>query len=510
MPATLTDAGLLTQTLAEIRAELTAALQDPVTGFGPLHDLSEPTSPVAVLTGIAARREAQYQSLLASLTSALYPAGAAGTMLDRQATLVGSVPRIEESHGTVLANLTGHPDLDVSNKLVRYIPNQSLWRTPGLAIIDLTGNLIVTLRAEDPGPIPAAASSEWEIVSVTAGWDAVVSIEPAQTGELEEADPIFRDRLANTDSVARGTEPAIYARLLEIPGVTSIAVDNNRELVPNINGVPGKSVESLVIGGEDAVIAEVLHQTYECDSGSFGNTTVTFTNDYGKEITIQFSRVDEIQIYAQVILLVVGAETPLPTDYEEQTRAAFAARAAQMAPGQDLQSAWFVGAIVSALPVNSVVNVAVTFSLESIGPFTPFLQMTSRQRALLQNGATPAVADSLQKPGGFDITAGWQLDLSFNGGPTVSTVFVGGVGLTSQAIAAEVQAAIVAAGEDGNAVATGALNRLRVTTIDTGPGINITILPSSTVGLLAELGGDFAAPGFVNGVAQAIVDVFVV
>lgn len=503
MPATLSDAGLAIQTQAEILAEIQADLQDPITGFGPQHDVTSPTSPVAILAGVAARREAQYQSLLASATSALYPGGASGTMLDRQATIVGAPKRIEESNSTILARLFGSPGTDVSNKLVRYVPNQSLWRTPGLSFLNGAGELETTLRAETAGPVNAEVSVDWEIVSTTQGWDSIISNEDAQLGELEEDDPDMRDRLAQTDSVGRGTEPAIYARLLEIPGVSQIAVDNNRELFPNINGVPGKSVESLVVGGEDATIAEVLHETYECDSGSFGNTTVTFVNRFKKTITIRFSRVDEIFVYVTVTLQTTGAEVPLPPDYEDQVRQAIVNRVAQITPGQDLHSAWFVGAIVTALPVNSVVAVTVEFSLNPSGPFTLFVPLTSRQIAIVPAGGVPAQVDSLQKPQGFDITTTWHLDLSIDGGPTVSTVFVGGVGLTSTNVAAQIQAAFLGAGE--TATATGALNRIRIQTATTGSGSSIEILNTSTVGLLAVLGNEFAVPNTFFGVDDSIV-----
>jgi uncharacterized phage protein gp47/JayE len=506
VPATLTNAGLATQPLVDILAEIRADLLDPVVGFGPLHDVTSPTSPVSILAAFHSRREALYQSLLASLTSALHPGGASGTMLDRQATITGAAGRVEESNSTVLAHLVGDPGVVVGNKLVRYIPSQTMWRVAdGDAVLDGGGEYTGLLRAEEPGPIIAAASASWEIVSTTTGWDTVTSIESAQPGELEEDDPSFRYRLSVTDSVGRGTEPAIYARLLEVPGVSTVEVDNNRGLVPNVNGVPGKSIESLVIGGDDETIAEVLHETYECDSGSYGNTTVAFVNRFGKPITIQFSRVDDFQAYATVLLTTTGAETPLPSDYVAQVRAAVGARAAALQPGQNLHSAWFVGAIVDALPTNAVVAVAVTFSLEEGGPFTPTLAVSSRQRALLADGATPAEAKSLQRPEGFDITAAWHLDLKINGGATVVTTFAGGVALTGQQIASEVQAAITLAGQP--ATAAGALNRLRIATDDAGSTKSIQIMNTSTAGLLVELGGDFAVAATYVGADDAIVDV---
>lgn len=508
VPPTLTDAGLAVQTLAEILADVRAELQDPVDGFGPLHDVTSATSPLAILAAFQARREAQYSSLLASVTSALAPGGASGTMLDRQLRITGAAARIGESHSTVLVRLAGTPGTNVSNKLVRYAPTQTLWRTPGDIVIDGDGQWSGSVRAEEPGPLDAAVSDEWEIVSTTNGWDYLTSIDDAQVGEVEEDDPTVRDRLAKTDSVGRGTEPAIHSRLLELPGVTSIAVDNNRELFPNVNGVPGKTVESLVIGGEDEAIAEVLHETYEADSGSFGNTTVVFTNRFGKEITILFSRVDEVQTFAEVTLDTTGAETDLPTDYEARVRGAVGARAVALAPGQDLHSAWFVGAVVAALPVNSVVDVTVEFALTEAGPFNSVLSLTSRQQALLADAPVPARAKSLQRPEGFDVTMGWHLDLSIDGGPTVVITFPATATLTGQQVAGIVQSALLAA--DAGALASGSLNRLLVTTKDAGAATSIAVVNTSTAGLLAELGNDFAVATTYTGADAAIGNIVVI
>ncbi len=510
MPAVLTPAGLQVQPLVDILAEVRADLQDPDTGFGPQHDVTDPTSPVAVLGAFQARREALYQSLLASVFNSLFPGGSSGVALDRQATIAGVSGRVLESHSTILARLTGDPATDVSNKLVRWVAGQTLWRTPGLSFLDGAGELVTTLRAEEPGPVIAEPGPDtaWEIVSTTTGWDGVASIDEVRLGEVEEDDPDFRDRITATDSTGRATEPAIEARLYEVPGVSAVTVDNNRELAANANGVPAKSVESLVVGGEDELVAAALHETYSADSGTFGNTTVSFTNRFGKAVTIRFSRVDEVQAYATVLLTESGAEVPLPADYEAQVRQAIGTRAAQLAPGQDLHSAWFVGAIVDALPTNSVVDVELQFSTDEGGPFFPTLALTTRQLALLQGGAVPGQASSLVRPEGFDVTAGWHLDLKINGGPTVVTTFAASTTLTGQQVAQLVQAALTAAAQPATAV--GALNRLRVTTDAAGDPTSVQVVNTTTAGLMTELGLDFAVAATYTGSDYAVVQVNVV
>ena len=481
MPATLTTSGLQIQTLAEILAELKAEVTAP--GVLPGHDVESPTSPVAVLVAFQARREAIYQALLAAVLDALYRDGAQGRVLDRLATITGDLPRQGPSQSTIAARLTGTPGTVCTNKLVRYVPNGTLWRTPGIdATIGGGGTVDVVLRAEDDGPISAAEnSSDWEIVTVTTGWSAVESLSGLQIGELEEDDPTFRARLVASESVARGTEQAVYAALLRVPGVTQVTVDNNRTLVTNANGVPGKSVEALVVGGSDEEVADALFAVLCADTGTFGNTTVEVERPDGRPFDVRFSRIEEVQCYVTVTLTATGAEEDLPTDYEAQVRAAVAARAAALAPGQDLHAAWFVGTIVDALPTNAVVNVAVVFDLDPGGAGAPTLALTNRQRAAISNAATPGqTTGTVAQP--YAITGGWQLVLAVDGGGDQTIVFAGGGAMTAQDVADEIMLTLT------GATASNMLGRVKIASDTTGATSSIEIKAGSTAALLAALG----------------------
>lgn len=500
MPATLTTSGLQIQTLAEILAELKTEFT--AAGAFPGHDVESATSPLAVLIALQARREAVYQALLASVLDSLYRDGAQGRILDRLATITGDLPRQGPSQSTIQGRLSGTPGTDCANKLVRYAPNGTLWRTPGTgATIGGGGTVDVELRAEDDGAVEAEENSaDWEVVTATTGWDSVESLGSLQVGELEEDDPTFRARLVASESVARGTEQAIVAALLRVPGVTSVALDNNRTLVTNANGVPGKTVEALVVGGSDQDVADALFEVVCGDTGTFGNTTVEVERPDGRPLDVLFSRVEELQAYALVTLTSTGAEEDLPSDYEDQVRAAVAARAAQLAPGQDLHQAWFVGAIVDALPTNSVVDVDVLFDLDPGGAGATTLAVTNRQLATIGNAATPGqVVGSISQP--FAVTLGWQLVLAVDGGGDQTITFTGGAAMTAQDVADEIAGALT------GATASAVVSKLKIASDTTGASSSIEVRPGSTAGLLAALG---LSVGTYTGANNDIVSVTVV
>lgn len=481
MPATLTTSGLQIQTLAEILAEL--KVDFGAAGAFPGHDLESATSPLAVLLALQARREALYQALLASVLDALYRDGAQGRVLDRLATITGDLPRQGPSQSTITARLTGTPGTVVENKLVRYVPNGTLWRTPGAdSTIGGGGTVDVTLRAEDDGPVMAEEfSTDWEIVTQVTGWDSVESLGDFQAGELEEDDPAFRARLVASESVARGTEQAIVAALLRVPGVTTVRLDNNRTLVTNANGVPAKSCEALVVGGSDQDVGDALFAVICADTGTYGNTTATVERPDGRDQDVLFSRIEEVQVYVAIEITNTGAEADLPDDYADQVRAAVAARAASLAPGQDLHAAWFYGAIVDALPTNSVVDVGLEFALTPGGAGATTLALTNRQMALLTNAPTPGqITGTGAQP--FVITAGWQLVLAIDGGGDQTVTFVGSAGETAQEVVDELAAVLT------GATASTVFGRVRVASDTTGASSSVEVKNTSTAGLLAVLG----------------------
>jgi hypothetical protein len=68
-------------------------------------------------------------------------------------------------------------------------------------------------------------------------------------------------------------------------------------------GRPGKSFEIVVLGGDDADIAEAIWESKPAGIQSYGTTTETVTDDEGNEWTISFTRPTQVPIYVAITLV---------------------------------------------------------------------------------------------------------------------------------------------------------------------------------------------------------------
>lgn len=124
------------------------------------------------------------------------------------------------------------------------------------------------------------------------GWSSVYNYEAGTPGADTETDASLRVRREAAAKVkkSKATDPATEAALLDVPGVTTARVFSNRGFDTNADGVPGKSFNSLVVGGTDADIARCIYENQPSGIQSWGNTTVNVTDSHGFEQQISFSR----------------------------------------------------------------------------------------------------------------------------------------------------------------------------------------------------------------------------
>ena len=123
MPATLTNAGLATQPLVDILAEIRADLLDPVVGFGPLHDVTSATSPVSILAAFHARWSGD--ALVIDGDGLIHVAG--GTTYD-DSSGAAWFARLDASGATQDANLTLKVDLSTWGSILILIVLAEVFR----------------------------------------------------------------------------------------------------------------------------------------------------------------------------------------------------------------------------------------------------------------------------------------------------------------------------------------------------------------------------------------------
>lgn len=140
------------------------------------------------------------------------------------------------------------------------------------------------------------------IAVAVGGWSAVYNYVAGDPGEDLESDESLRLRrtIAAKSGKARATDPAIEAALLDVRGVSSAIVKSNRGFATDSDGIPGKSFNSLVIGGNDNDIAQCIYENQPAGIQSYGNTSVNITDSHGIEQQISFSRPTVVYLWVKV------------------------------------------------------------------------------------------------------------------------------------------------------------------------------------------------------------------
>lgn len=142
------------------------------------------------------------------------------------------------------------------------------------------------------------------------GWNSVYNYVSGDPGEDLETDESLRVRRAAAARVrkSRATDPAIEAALLDVRGVSSALVKSNRGFATDSDGVPGKSFNSLVIGGNDNEIAQCIYENQPSGIQSYGNTSVNITDSHGIEQQISFSRPTAVYLWVKVTYSIYDEE----------------------------------------------------------------------------------------------------------------------------------------------------------------------------------------------------------
>lgn len=143
------------------------------------------------------------------------------------------------------------------------------------------GTAETTFRCSETGSIEIAANSVTTIVTAIPGWDAINNEAAGATGRERETRSEFEARrYASVAANAHGSVSSLYGTLADLDGVLDVKVLENIGPDPAVRygvKVPGHGVTVCVYGGEDADIAEAIHNKKDagCDTG--GNTAVSHT-----------------------------------------------------------------------------------------------------------------------------------------------------------------------------------------------------------------------------------------
>jgi uncharacterized phage protein gp47/JayE len=185
----------------------------------------------------------------------------------------------------------------------------------------------------------------------------------AVVGRDLETDADFRIRRIELLRVTgAGSMEAIRARVREVDDVIQAFIFENVTMLTDLNGLPPKSFEVVVAGGDDQDIADVIWEAKPAGIETFGSTTMSVMDSMGFLHNISFSRPTDVPIW--IDLTVVKNPVTFPADGEDQIKLALKSYGDALQIGDDVYALQFR---CVPLSVAGVLDVTV-FKIDTVNP----------------------------------------------------------------------------------------------------------------------------------------------
>jgi len=375
--AGLTTTGITIKDVDEIIADMVA---DQIANIDA--DLNtESDSILGQLNGIYAAALAELWELLEQVYQAAYPDTASGQSLSYVAALTGAI-RQPATKSTLLVHLEGTVSTSVPAGTQAY-PDQdgagpadpdSMYETTAVAVIaeeGATDYIEVTMEAVTPGSYAnASLTGDVELVISTpvAGLDAITLQENSAAGDDEETDSELRIRREQALALpGSSTVEAIRADVLQVTGVDSCTVFENRTGTTDALGLPPKSIEVLVYSENDDYtgqdVADQIQLAKPAGTETYGSLSKTTEDSAGTQYTTYYSEPTELRAYVELDLTAGDDYTDDATIAE--LIATWATQA--LTVGRSLYSSDIVNVVADAEGVTTV-DVLATFVEDTASP----------------------------------------------------------------------------------------------------------------------------------------------
>jgi len=200
--------------------------------------------------------------------------------------------------------------------------------------------------------------------------------EDAELGREIETDPDFRVRRTQTVRLeGSGSIEAIRADLLNVTDVIQAIVFENVEDGPDSEGLPAKSIEAVVLDGDDADIADALW-SHRAGIKMYGTTIVAKIDSMGFSHDIGFSRPTPVRIYQEMTVLT--DPNTFPVDGSDQIKTACVLEGETLAIGEDV-----IALKHKAVPLTiaGVIDVTI-FTIDTVAPAVASVNIDIGSRSL--------------------------------------------------------------------------------------------------------------------------------
>ena len=172
--------------------------------------------------------------------------------------------------------------------------------------------------AVNTGPISVPANTLITIVNPISGLGSINNLAAGLAGRIAETDEKLRNRRRELlTGLGAATDEAIrQAVLQQVDGVTACLVISNRLDVADGDGRPPHSFETVVSGGDEDDIAQIIWENMPAGIYPEGNIIKTIVDSTGTSQTVRFSRPTNVYIWVDLDYSL-NTEENFPTNGED-------------------------------------------------------------------------------------------------------------------------------------------------------------------------------------------------
>jgi len=316
----LTADGFKMKRLDDILAEKRQKFKDRL---GKNFDTTDSTIGGQLIT-IPAEREAKIWELAQATYNSQYRATAEGVQLDNAIALTGNT-RDGASYSKVTSGVARGPEntIVLKDTIISVQGNPTakfkvLLDTPiNIVDGDTFKSAYIQLQAVETGPFSANAGTLTVIETPIPGLDSFTNELDAEIGKDIEKDPDTKARVDNELQIAgSATVEAILSELNAKEYIETAIVFQNIYSIPDLEGRPPKSLDIVVLGGDDEQVAKDIFLVIGGGIETIGEILENVIDSQGFVQPIKFSRPTGIPIWVEVDL--VTDPNLFPDDGAEQ------------------------------------------------------------------------------------------------------------------------------------------------------------------------------------------------
>lgn len=238
-----------------------------------------------------------------------------GKSLDDSCSLI-AITRLEPSSTKVYITLIGEPGTKIEPGFeVECTKNNEIFVNQETLEIDKTGKITSLFFAKNFGPLICPEKTCTKIRKPITGLTSI-SNDNSQIsiGRNRETDEELRIRRARSGSIiGQNVIQALQSKILDINDVsTVIIIENTSEL--SVNGLPPKSFQVLVEGGDEKEIGQIIWNNKPAGIETFaegdGKVDISISIDNSFPQIVRFQRPSQVKIFVRINYILNKDEIP--------------------------------------------------------------------------------------------------------------------------------------------------------------------------------------------------------